>query len=72
MRSQPDGQFKWILYLKDHFSKLTFLWPLVSKEAANVCDGIAFFIMVFGPIKILQIENSTEFQRCSIIPSSSP
>ena len=62
MRSQPDGQFKWILHLKDHFSKLTFLWPLENKTAQNVCDGIAFFIIVFGPMRILQMDNSAEFK----------
>ena len=62
MRSQPDGQFKWILHLKDHFSKLTFLWPLESKEASNVYDGIAFFIIVFGPMRILQMDNGAEFK----------
>ena len=62
MRSQPDGQFKWILHLKDHFSKLTFLWPLESKEASNICDGIAFFIMVFSPMRILQMDNGAEFK----------
>ena len=58
MRSQPDGQFKCILHLKDHFSKLT----LENKTAQDVCDGIAFCIIVFGPMRILQMDNAAEFK----------
>jgi hypothetical protein len=32
MRHEPSGRYKWILHIKDHFSKFTFLFPLVSKH----------------------------------------
>jgi hypothetical protein len=32
MRHEPSGKYKWVLHIKDHFSKFSFLYPLVSKH----------------------------------------
>jgi len=39
-----------------------FLWPLVTKELSNVCDGFAVFFMAYGPIRIFQFNNGIEFK----------
>jgi hypothetical protein len=33
MRHEPSGRYKWVLHIKDHFSKFSFLFPLVSKHS---------------------------------------
>ena len=58
VQSQPNGQFKCVLHLKDHFAKLA----LENKTAQNVCDRIVFSIIVFGPVRILQMDNAAEFK----------
>ncbi len=35
---------------------------LENKTAQNVYDGIAFSIIVFGPMRILQMDNGAEFK----------
>jgi hypothetical protein len=56
MRHEPSGQFKWILHVKDHFSKYTQLYPLKSKHAEPIVDAFALFIAAFLPHKIIQAE----------------
>ena len=38
MRHEADGKYKWILHVKDHFSKFSGLAALEKKEAAAVAD----------------------------------
>jgi len=37
MSSKPDGDYKWILHARDHFSKFSWTFPLTSKRASEVC-----------------------------------
>ena len=67
MRHKPSGQFKWILYIKDHFSKYTQLYPLKSKHAKPIADAFALFIAVFLPPKIMQADNRKEFKGALLI-----
>ena len=32
MRHKPSERYKWVLHIKDHFSKYSVLFPLVSKH----------------------------------------
>lgn len=66
-RSQPDGDYKWILHIKCHFSKYSTVYPLKSKAAAEVADRIAFWIASCEPPKILQCDNGTEFKAVLLI-----
>ena len=36
-RSRPDGEYKWIMHVRDHFSKFSWAYPLKSKCASEVC-----------------------------------
>jgi hypothetical protein len=39
IRYEPLGQYKWILHIKDHFSKYTQLHPLKSKHAEPIAEA---------------------------------
>ena len=62
MRHEPSGQFKWILHIKDRFSKYTQLYPLKSKHAEAVADSSAQFVAAFLPPKIMQSDNGKELK----------
>jgi hypothetical protein len=62
MRKEPDGQYKWILHIKDHFSKFTCLYPCKSKEASEVAHWMAIWIGQFGGSEKLQCDNGSEFK----------
>ena len=66
-RNQPDGDYKWILHIRCHFSKYSAIFPLKSKSAAEVADRIAFWIASCEPAKILQCDNGTEFKAVLLI-----
>ncbi|KFZ11413.1 hypothetical protein V501_04793 [Pseudogymnoascus sp. VKM F-4519 (FW-2642)] len=67
MRHEPSGQFKWILHIKDHFSKYTQLYPLKSKHTEPVADAFAMHIAAFLPPKIMQSDNGKEFKGALLI-----
>ena len=67
MRHEPSGQFKWILHIKDHFSKYTQLYPLKSKHAEPIAEAFALFIAAFLPPKIVQADNGKEFKGALLI-----
>ena len=66
-RSTPNGHFKWVLHLKDHFLKYTCLFPLRSKTASEVTTTLAIFLMCFRPPEIVQIDNGKEFKGLALI-----
>ncbi|CAF2145925.1 unnamed protein product [Rotaria magnacalcarata] len=61
MRSVPDGEFKWILHAKDHFTKYSWTYPLKTKEAQPVAETLLQQFYAFGPPRILQSDNGKEF-----------
>ncbi|CAF1268580.1 unnamed protein product [Rotaria magnacalcarata] len=61
MRCRPDGSFKWILHVKDHFTKFSWVYPLESKEAEPVAEKLLNQFYSFGPPRILQSDNGKEF-----------
>jgi len=62
MGYEPDGQYKWILHIKDHFSKWSSLFQLKSKSAEEVVALIATWIECYGVPEILQCDNGREFK----------
>ncbi|CAF4085336.1 unnamed protein product [Rotaria sp. Silwood2] len=56
-RTRPDKEFQWILHCRDHYSKCSWGYPLVSKEAQRVADHLSTLFYQFGPCKILQSDN---------------
>ncbi|CAF0929775.1 unnamed protein product [Adineta ricciae] len=66
MRTRPDMNpngktYKWILQLKDHFSKYCWGRALQKKEAREVYDCVREIFFQFGPPHILQSDNGREF-----------
>ncbi|CAF3273316.1 unnamed protein product [Rotaria socialis] len=61
MRSRPDGKFKWILHVKDHFTKFSWAYPLETKEAEPVAEKLLQQFYAFGAPHILQSDNGKEF-----------
>ena len=60
-RHMPDGKYKWSLHIKNHFSKYTALFHLKSKQATDIADALAVFLICFGPPEIVQMDNGKEF-----------
>ncbi|CAF3798384.1 unnamed protein product [Adineta steineri] len=61
MRTRPDGESKWILHCRDHFTKYSWAYALPSKEAHYVAENLLSLFYQFGPSKILQSDNGKEF-----------
>lgn len=62
MRLEKDSIYCWILHIKDHFSKYSFLRPLTSKGARQVANELEYWIQLMGPPRILQCDNGREFK----------
>ena len=58
-RSRPDGEYKWIMHVRDHFSKFSWAYPL--KCASEVAEHLADQFCTYGPARILQSDNGCEF-----------
>ena len=52
MSTTPDGVYKWILHIVDHFSKFSSSFALKSKHAIEVAEKLALWIGLFGPSHI--------------------
>jgi len=50
------------LHVKDHFSKVTFLYALQDKTAAGIAKCIAQLMGVIGFSRIIQYNNGSEFK----------
>ena len=64
MSTTPDGEYKWILHIVDHFSKFSSSFALRSKHAVEVAEKLVLWI---GPQHILQCDDGTEFKDCTFI-----
>lgn len=59
--SVPDGDYLWILHMRDHYSKFSWAFPLKSKRAAGVAECFKNTFSLFGAPRILQSDNGKEF-----------
>jgi transposase InsO family protein len=59
---KPDQNCKYVLHIKDHFSKYTALYACRDKTAAAVRDHFAHWMGHFGVPKIVQSDNGGEFK----------
>ena len=53
--SHPDGDMKWILHMRDHFSKYSWAHALPNKQAAGVAAKLKTTFCMFGAPEILQV-----------------
>ena len=62
MSKEPDECFKWIGHAIDHFSKYHILFPLLSKEGAEVAMNLIKYVFsYFGLPYLLHCDNGREF-----------
>ena len=53
MSTTPDGEYKWILHIVNHFSKFSSSFALRSKHAVEVAEKLEMWIGLFGLPHIL-------------------
>ena len=61
MNHCPDNNFKYILHVRDHFSRYSWAKPLESKESIVIAGILYEIFCQFGPPIILQSDNGKEF-----------
>ena len=64
---RPDGQYKYILHIKHHFSRFSSFYPLKSKKAAEVAERMAEWIGMIGIPRLLQCDNGGEFKEALLV-----
>ena len=67
MRATPHQGNHWILHIKDHFSKYSFLCPLADKTSDGIVKCIAEWLGIVGIPRILQCDNGKEFKGALLI-----
>ena len=62
MQTKPDGEYKWIGHIVDHFSRYHVIYPQVNKSAKETAKNIIErFFAYFGLPKIIHSDNGREF-----------
>lgn len=67
MRTKSDGEYVWILYLKDHLLKFSILYILKSKRLSKITYYISLFVRHLGIPGILQCDNGQEFKGALLL-----
>jgi transposase InsO family protein len=62
-RTCPDGEYKWICNVQDHFTKFCWLKPLKFKCAEEVAQVLYELMGTYGSPCILQSDNGKEFRN---------
>ena len=63
MRTNPDGEYNWILNYQDHFTKWLVLRPLKRRCAEEVSNVLTSIFYMLGAPNILQSDNGKEFDN---------
>ncbi|CAF2990422.1 unnamed protein product [Rotaria sp. Silwood2] len=61
MRGVSDGEYKWILHTKDHFTEFSWAYPLKTTETQYIAEKLLQQFYLFGTPRILQRNNGKEF-----------
>ena len=69
MSSTPAKHFKWILHIKDHWSKYSQLYALPTKESIGIANCLESFIQHHDIPEIIQADNGREFKGAVLILS---
>jgi len=60
-RTEPDGEYKWLLHYKEHLTRFSILRPLEFKKAALVARELLQIFLLCGVPRVLQSDNGREF-----------
>ncbi|KAI3623961.1 hypothetical protein CBS14141_003660 [Malassezia furfur] len=66
MRREPDGEYQWILHIKDHFSRFCMLYPLKQGTQGEVVRYLMEWMAMLGPPAVLQMDNGEAFVNDAI------
>ena len=61
MRMNADGRYRWILHIKDHYSRFCMLYPVRRRKKQEVLRYLLDWMALMGPPSILQTDNGREF-----------
>ena len=62
MQQTPDGEFRHICHVMDHFSRFHFLFPLKSRSPVEVARGLEERVMAYmGPPRMLHSSSDPKF-----------
>ena len=61
MEMIPDGEYRYILHARDHFTRYSWGYPLKSKSSIEVAANLFDLFTTFGTPTILQTDNGKEF-----------
>lgn len=67
MISQPDGSYRWICHMREHFSKYSAAYPITDKSSETVAAAIMNWIVHFGQPRILHCDNGAEFKGAVLL-----
>jgi hypothetical protein len=56
--SQPDREYNWVLQIKDHFSRMIWLFPLKEKSSPEVARALTTWIQPYR----FYCDNGSEFK----------
>lgn len=62
LSNEPSNGYKWILHLKDHFSKMSWLRALKLKHSLGIAKYLNLLIRHCGVPKMIQCDNGKEFK----------
>lgn len=60
MHNMSDGEYVWILYTQDYYTKFAWAYPFKSKEVALITEKLLQQFYLFGAPQILQSLNEKE------------
>ncbi len=60
--TNPDGEYIWILHLKDHSLKFIMLYSMKNKNAVEIAYYIGLFVYYLSVPKSLQYDSSQDFK----------
>lgn len=61
MRTHANGEYRWILHIKDHTSKFSYSKALRTKQCVEVAAAVREVFYLYGPSSILQHDRGLEF-----------
>ena len=67
MAQAQDNGYRYIVHMRDHFTKFSWARAIKRKTADNVVEFLYNIFLMFGPPVILQCDNGKEFSNTSIM-----
>ncbi|CAM4843984.1 unnamed protein product, partial [Rotaria magnacalcarata] len=61
MQNMTDGEYKWILHTKDHFTKFSWAYPLICNDTKSIAEKLLQQFYLFGLPQILQSVHGKQF-----------